>query len=110
MAESKKKTKFSLSGIIGGGILTEEFVIRQYKLLVLIVGLIVVFITNGYQCMNKLTEIEALKGQLKDVQYENLILATEFTSHSRQSQIEELLKQKGIALSDSIGPAMKIQK
>ncbi|GHT04972.1 hypothetical protein FACS189440_01430 [Bacteroidia bacterium] len=110
MSEPKKKKKVSAKGFLDGGILTEEFVTKQYKLLVLIVILIVIFISNGYSCMKKLTEIEALKERLKDVKYENLIISTELTSHSRQSQVEELLKAKGIELSGSTSPAMEIHK
>jgi cell division protein FtsL len=108
MSAAKKKNSFSLVRVIGGDILTEEFVSKQYKLLVLIVILIVLFISNGYSCMKKLTEIEELKGQLKDVKYENLILTAEWNAHSRQSQIEELLQEKGIELST--GTVIKIQK
>ncbi|MDR1632055.1 MAG: hypothetical protein LBR97_04130 [Dysgonamonadaceae bacterium] len=113
MAESKstkKKKKNLLSHILGGGFLTEDFVIRQSKLLVLIVFLIIVFISNRYYCMKKLTEIENLKTKLQDVKYENLIISTELTSHSRQSQIEEMLAKKGIGLRSSKASVYEIHK
>jgi cell division protein FtsL len=106
----KKKKKVSVKDFVNGRFLTEDFVSRQLKLLVLIVVLIIMFISNNYSCMKKLTEIEELKARLKDVKYENLIISTELTSNSRQSQIEELLKDKGIELSGPTTPAMVIHK
>ncbi|MDR0769192.1 MAG: hypothetical protein LBE71_04740 [Dysgonamonadaceae bacterium] len=111
MAESKntKKKKHSLSHILGGGLLTEDFVIRQSKLLVLIGFLIILFISNRYYCMKKLTEIENLKIELQDVKYESLIISTQLTSNSRLSQIEEMLAGKNIELKASKVSVYKIK-
>jgi hypothetical protein len=108
--EPRKRKKSSLSKILGGDILTEDFVVKQSKLIILIVFLILVFISNRYSCAKKLTRIEDLSTRLKNVKYENLIIATELTTHSRQSQIEELLKIRGIELESSKTPAFEIHK
>ena len=108
--EAKKNKKNTFSKVLGGDILTEEFVTKQFKLIVLIVFLILVFISNNYSCMKKLTKIEDLNLQLKNLKYENLVISTELTTHSRQSQIEELLKIKEIDLSASKTPAFEIRK
>ncbi|MDR3338524.1 MAG: hypothetical protein LBT25_00265 [Candidatus Symbiothrix sp.] len=108
--EKNKKRKRPIGEILGGGILTEKFFVAQSKLLILIVFLILLFISNRYACMKKLTEIENLTTQLKDIKYENLIISTELMTHSRQSQIEELLKQKGINLAASKSSVYEIQK
>jgi cell division protein FtsL len=110
MAESKKKKKNVLSHILGGGILTEDFVKQQSGLLILIVVLILFFISNRYSCMKKLTEIENLKTKLQDVKYEHLVISTELTSNSRQSQIEEMLTVKGVGLRSSKAAVYKISK
>ena len=111
MEKNKKKIgKISPKDFIDGRFLTEEFVSRQLKLLVLIVVLIIIFISNSYSCMKKLGEIEALNAQLKDVKYENLFLSTQLTSGSRQAQIRDLLDKKGINLSSPTSPAFEIQK
>lgn len=108
--QAKKKRRLSFSHILGGGILTEDFVVKQSKLLILIVFLIIIFISNRYSCMKKLTEIEDLNRKLRDVKYENLIISTELTTNSRQSQIEVLLEKKGMDLSGSKTPTYEIRK
>ncbi|GHT74655.1 hypothetical protein AGMMS50262_08080 [Bacteroidia bacterium] len=106
----KKKKKNIVKYIAIGDFLKEDFVIKQSKLLVLIVILVILFISNGYSCMKKLTKIEELKAQLKDVKYENLVLSTRLTSNSRQSQVEALLKSKNIDLQNPTTPAFEIYK
>ena len=111
MKGNKKKTrKVSIKDVIDGRLLTEEFVSKQLKLLALIVVLLIIFISNSYSCMKKLTEIESLKAQLKDVKYEHLIISTKLTSSSSQSQIKGLLEQRGINLSGPTSPAYEIHK
>jgi hypothetical protein len=107
---TKKRGKSFFSWLLGGDILTEEFIARQSKLIILVVVLILLFISNRYSCTKKLTEIEDLNMKLKNVKYETLIISTDLTTHTRQSQIEELLKTKGIELEVSKTPAFEIQK
>ena len=110
MDEDKKKTKkVSVKDVING-LPTEEFVSKHLKLLILIVGLIIIFISNGYSCKKKLAEIEELSAKLRDVKYENQVLITKWTSNSRQSQVKELLEQKGMNLSSPTSPAFEIRK
>ena len=111
MEENKKKTwDLVIKDLINGRFLTEKFMSKHLKLLVLIVGLIIIFISNGYSCNKKLAEIEALNARLKDVKYENKVLTTKWTSSSRQSQVKALLEQKGMNLSSPTSPAFEIHK
>ncbi|KAA6302477.1 MAG: hypothetical protein EZS26_001309 [Candidatus Ordinivivax streblomastigis] len=93
-----------------GDWLKEDFVIKQSKLLVLIVFLIIVFISNDYACQKKMKQIEILQDSLNNVKYENLTLSTRLTSASRQSQIESLLESKGLDLAAPQTPAFEIRK
>ena len=105
-----KKQKISIFQILGGGILKEDFVVKQSKLLLLIAFLSIILISNRYSCLQKLSKIEDLKRELADIKYENLVISSELTSNSRQSQIEELLNKKGINLGASKNPAYEISK
>lgn len=108
--DKQKKKRYSLIYILSGGILAEDFVIKQSKLLILIVLLIILFISNRYSCAKKLTHIEDLKKELADVKYENLVISTELTTHSRQSKVESLLERKGLNLAGSKVPPYEIRK
>lgn len=108
--EGKKKAKFSISHVLGGGILTEDFIVKQSKLLILIAVLCIVFIANRYDCLKKISEIEKLSQELNNVKYENLVISTELTSNSRQSQIEALVQSRRLGLSGSKIPPYEIKK
>jgi hypothetical protein len=105
----KKKGKSSLLKILAGDILTEDFVIKQSKMVLWIFFLILIFISNRYSCVNKLAEIQKLNLELEHLEYENQLISTELTTRSRQSQIEYLLEMKGIDLSSSKTPAIEIK-
>lgn len=107
---SRKKTKFSLSHILGGGILTEDFIVKQSKLMIMIACLFILFIANRYDCLKKISEIEKLSQELKNVKYENLVISTELTTNSRQSQIESLVVNRGLGLTGSKTPAYELKK
>jgi hypothetical protein len=108
--KNSRKKKNSFLKFLIGDILTENYVIKQSKLFLWIVLLVLIFISNRYSCVKKLTEIQELNDSLKLVQYENLALSTRLTTHSRQLQIENLLREKGIDLSTSKTPAIEIHK
>ena len=105
-----KKKKFSLSYFLGGKMLTEDFVVKQSKLLFLIFCLVLLFISNRYYCSKKLTEMDKLKKELKDLNYEQVLLTTRLTAITRQSQIEELLQEKGINLTNNNTNIYQIRK
>ena len=95
----KKKNKPSLSYILGGKVLTEEFIVKQSGLLLTIFLLILLFITNRYYCAKQLTEMDKLKKELIDLKNEQINLIYDLTSISGQSQIEELLRKKGVEVT-----------
>ncbi|MDL2221659.1 hypothetical protein LJC35_03800 [Parabacteroides sp. OttesenSCG-928-N08] len=113
MAEAKKKKKkrrASLIYIFGGGLLREDFILRHLKMILLIVGLIIAFISNNYICMQKIRQIDRLQQRLRDVRFESLSISTELTGKSRQSQIEELIEAQGLDLETAKTPPYIISK
>jgi len=106
----KKKKKSSLSYILGGKVLTEDFVVKQSGLLLLIFCLILVFISNRYYCSKKVSEMDRLKNELIELNYEKVFLTTRLTTVSREPQIEELVREKGIELTKGNTNIYQIRK
>ncbi len=107
MSEQVKKKrghKFSFLYIIGGGILTEDFILRHTRMIVLIVLLLFFFIGNRYTCLQKLREIDHLQQKLRDTRFEALSISSELTSNSRESQVEILIQEQGIELETAKTP------
>lgn len=83
----------TLRSILGGDFLTASFVRSQLLLIVLIFGFFFAHITLRYVNQKELVEIDRLKKQLDDSRFNTLTRFSELTAKSRQTYIEEFLKQ-----------------
>ncbi len=90
--------------ILGGEILTRDFIAKQFKLVLLIIFLLVFYINNRYVCLQKISEINKLKRELKDAKFESLTRTTELMSRSKQSQIEKMINDRGVYLESPKSP------
>lgn len=106
--ESGKKNGNTLSNILGGEILANDFFRRQMKLLVLIMVFIIFYIHNRYASQQQLLEIDRLKKELIDIKYDALTRSSELMEKSRQSRIEEYISQKESDLQTSTSPPFLI--
>lgn len=106
----KKEKRLSLLYILGGGILTEDFILNHTRMIGLVVFLVFFFIGNRYTCLQKLREIDQLQQQLRDVRFEALSISSELTGNSRQSQIEMLIDEQGIELEGAKTPPYELYR
>ena len=71
---------------------------RQIPLLLLILFGILLMVTNRYQAQQEIIEKERLQTDVEDWRFRSLTRSSELTTKTRQSQIEERLKQMGDSL------------
>lgn len=72
-----------------------EWFRKNIKLIMVLTGCVLVCITNRYQAQQEMIEEAKLKRELADMKYIWLTRFSELTTSTRQSQIEEQLKQNG---------------
>ena len=84
----EEKGNLSLREILGGDILTADWLRRQMGLILLCVLFAVLYITNRYSAEQERIEIERLKGELTEIRYHALTRTGELTVRTRQSQVE----------------------
>ena len=109
METKAEKPKFRPSHLLDGSIIPTDFFIRNYKLLLLIVLLIVLYIGNRYSTAMKLAEVDSLKKELTDVKYEALMQQTYLMRESRRSYIKELVEERGLDLVEPTSPPYRIK-
>lgn len=102
-------SKFSLRDILSGNVLGHEWFKQQYKLILLISGLIFVYIYCGYQSQRQQRQLSDLQKELQDAQMVQLTVHAELMNKSRQSSITKMLQDKGSKVKESNTPAIKIQ-
>ena len=96
--------------VINGNFLTKNFFRKQYKLILLMAFLAVVYVNNRYVCETQLAHAIELKKQIKDLKYESLTLSAQLMGVSRQTSIMQLLNEKGIQLKEAKTPAIVIER
>jgi len=106
----KEKKKRNVLYILSGGILKEDFVVKHTRLIILTVILLVFFVGNRYNCLTKLREIDRLQKELQDVKTEAIQLSGQLTGHNRKSQIEQMVKSKGLEIESAKTPPYILHK
>ena len=69
--------------------------LRQWKMLLLCLAGIFLYITNGYQAQMEMMKESELEAELKDWRYRSITRAGELTLLCRQSQLEQKLREQG---------------
>lgn len=78
-----------------GDFISLNFLRRNIAFILLIVVLGLIYIANGYSSQQEILEVNRLKSQVEDAKYNALTRSGELLERSRQSHIEEYLRQKG---------------
>ena len=69
--------------------------LSQWKLLLLCLAGIFLYITNGYQAQVEIMKETELEAELKDWRYRSITRVSELTLLCRQSQLERRLREQG---------------
>lgn len=95
--------------IFSGEILSSDVIKRQYKLVILISGLIFMYIYWGYRSQLQLVKIDDLKSELRDEQICHIMISEELMDKTRQSAVAKMLKEQGSTIKERSVPAIRIQ-
>ncbi len=90
--EAPQSYSFTLTKILGGDILTARLIRRQIWLIILVVGFVIVYISNRYSIQKSLIEIDQLQTRLQDAKYKVLSTSSQITEKSRENNVLEMLK------------------
>ena len=91
--DPKPQQGVSLRMILGGDILSAQWLRSQIWLIVLIVICATAYVAIRYQCQQDMIVIDKLTDELKDAKYRALSSSSTLTEKCRESHVLELLKQ-----------------
>lgn len=94
--------------ILNGNILTKRFFQKQYGLVFMIAVLAFFYIDNRYYCENQIAEEVALKKKIQDLKYESLTISAELMQLSRQSNVMNMINERGIKLTRTTTPPIVV--
>ncbi len=87
--------EISLKSILGGDILQSRFFLRQVVFVLFVVMLMLTYTANRYNSQQEIITIDSLKLKLQEERYNVLTQSGELLNLSRQSNIEQKLKENG---------------
>lgn len=85
----------SVKSILGGDILQSRFFLKQVLFIFFVVLLMLVYTGNRYASQHDIIAIDSLKVQLQQDRYNVLTQLSELLNLSRQSNVEQRLRQLG---------------
>ena len=106
----KKKGGRILNRIISGEIFTSRIITDNALLLALIVLYSFIYVSNRYEYERELVKIDRLTKQRDKLKNNLLTLKSEFSYKSRQTEIENMLKEADSDLKVATKPIYKVKK
>lgn len=108
-SDLKELKSSTIKDILNGNILNKQFFRRQYKLMLLLVAISIVYIDNRYASEKQLLYSIEINKKIQDAKYESLTISAELMEITRQSSIMKMLAEKGIELKQGKTPPVVIE-
>lgn len=106
---AKKKSNDSLLlRTLHGRLLTTDFFAKNWLKVLLLIIMILVYITNKYQCQTRMEKIRALEQELEIVETERVRVRSEYMSRIRESAMQQLVDTMRLNLQVQERPPFKI--
>jgi len=107
-SKSKNKGNGVFRGLISGTLITEKLILKDIRYSALIAGLAIVFIANRFNAEHVEREIIVLQQEVSDLRAESLSVSADLGSVSRQSEIQDMVKERGLGLEELREPPYRI--
>ena len=95
--------------LLNGDIWTKKFFRKQYKLILMIALLTFLYIGNRYQYETELARVIQINKEIKDAKYEALTISAQLMRLTRQSNIERMVRERGIVLYEPDRPPIVVE-
>ena len=104
----EKQQQFSLRSLIDGNVLTQKSVIRQAPFLAMLVIISLFMIANRNHAEKLVMRTNELQSEVKELRSQAITTSSELMMVSRQSRVEQMVKEKGTGLVENKEPLKKL--
>lgn len=110
MAEGAKNTKrkTGMKSFIGGTILTDDRVTRQWPFVMFLALLGLLLITNRNWSERTIRQIEVLQEELYELRSQSVTLSAKLMDASRPSEVAKKVEEAEIGLQEPVRPPRKL--
>lgn len=106
--ENQQKESSILRGIIDGTLLTRKKVVYQLPFVLFLVFLALIYISNRYHAESIRKDREILRNEINELRSEAVFVSSELMKLSRQTEVAEEVRERGLKLEESVDPPKKI--
>ena len=97
-----------LKGLISGTFITERLILNNMRYALMLAVLGIIFIANKFGAERMERQITVLEQEVRDLRAESLSVSAELGGVSRQSEIIDLVKERGLGLEELREPPFRI--
>jgi cell division protein FtsL len=90
--------------VISGNVLVRGYLVKHVPYIILLVVLAILYISNRYKNEKIAIEQQQLQEELKNLRSESITTAAELMRISRQTEVINLVKERGMELEESTVP------
>ena len=105
---NRKKSGGTLKGLVSGTYIAEKLILNNMRYVTLLAVLGIIFISNRFQAERVEREITKLEQEVRDLRAEALSASAQLGSVSRQSEVIDLVKERGLGLQELREPPYRI--
>lgn len=106
--KKKKDNDSFLLRALHGRLLTTDFFAKNWLKVLLFTVMVLIYITNKYQCQTRMEQIRALEQELEIVETERVRVRSEYMSRIRESAMQQLVDTMRLNLQVQDRPPFKI--
>jgi len=106
--DSKASKKEFFRSILDGSLLTRELILSNLRFILYLVFLGLLYIANRNHAEHLLRETIKLKKEIEELKAEQLSVSSKLMQISQQSEVQKLMQQQQLDLSNSDKPPFKI--
>lgn len=108
-AKKKKKDNLILRAI-HGRLLSIDFFRSHWLAVLIAVVMVMIYITNRYQCLTRMEQIRALEQELEIVETERIRVRSTYMSRIRESSMQEMVDTMHLNLKVQDQPPYRLSK
>ena len=109
-AKKKKKKDNIVRRALHGRLLSIDFFRHHWLSVLLAVAMVMIYITNRYQCLTRMEQIRALEQELEIVETERIRVKSAYMSRIRESSMQEMVDTMRLNLRVQDQPPYRLSK
>ena len=105
----KKKKGSVISSAVRGRWLSTRFFSRNWGIILALVVLVMIYITNRYQCLTAMENIQKLNKELEVIKSERIRQKSEYMNAIRVKTAQKSIREAGLDLTHREQPPFKLK-